>query len=47
MRDRSGNWVTYNGEIYNYRFQNVYGPGETLGAGRWRGLLRPCGFIAL
>ena len=43
MRDRSGTWVTYNGEIYNYRFQNVYGPGETLGAGRWRGLLRPCG----
>ena len=37
MRDRSGNWVTYNGEIYNYRFQNVYGPGEILGAGRWRG----------
>jgi len=23
--------------VVNARFQNVYGPGETLGAGRWRG----------
>lgn len=40
MRDRSGNWVTYNGEIYNYRFQNVYDPGEPV-AGVER--LRPYG----
>ena len=30
-------WMHYGLPVVKARFQNVYGPGEVLGAGRWRG----------